>query len=214
MDSQSALKALDSIHTSSTLVRDCKKILNDVGNLCNVTLMWVPGHSNEVGNDLADLLARQGSSLHISWAVDIPTPVVFFKDQIKSLLLKESTKRWTKSENVGKHIWNDFNIKRSKELLRKDRKYIRKLMFLTTGHWTIGRHGRRLGIATNLVCPGCGILAQDTDIEHAWCLCPSLCAKRLKYLGNYSFNNVQDLGSISIEKKISFLNNIKWFDNI
>ncbi|WP_333765062.1 ribonuclease H family protein [Streptomyces sp. IBSBF 2390] len=59
VDSQGDLKAMDFLTTSSTLVRDCKISLNQLSSKFTVTLMWVPGHSNVEGNELADLLARQ-----------------------------------------------------------------------------------------------------------------------------------------------------------
>ena len=173
VDSQAAIKALAAFHTTSILVKECKELLNQVGGRIQITIMWVPGHSNVPGNDMADLLARQGSSQHISWAVKIPTPPAFFKELVRRKLWEKSSDRWTKSKNVGTNIWDSFSCKQSTLLLGKSRIYIRKVIYFSTGHWTFGRHARRLGILDDLCCPGCGLAAEDTDIEHVWCVCPA-----------------------------------------
>ena len=61
-DSQAALKALQAIRTSP-LVHQCQKALNDISARHVVGLYWVPGHARVRGNEIADELARGGSSL-------------------------------------------------------------------------------------------------------------------------------------------------------
>lgn len=52
-----------------------------------------------------------------------------------------------------------FNSKQSR-LLLTDWRWI---VFLTTGHWSIGRPARRLGVDYAKDCPGYGFCAQETD---------------------------------------------------
>jgi ribonuclease HI len=59
-DSQVALKALKAIRTTSLLVHQCHKALNDISALHAMGLYWVPGHAGVRGNDIADRLARCG----------------------------------------------------------------------------------------------------------------------------------------------------------
>ncbi|WP_443057067.1 ribonuclease H family protein [Streptomyces sp. IBSBF 2390] len=56
VDSQAAIKALSSFRTTSSLIKECKGMLNNLGSLCDLTIMWVPGHTNIQGNEDADLL--------------------------------------------------------------------------------------------------------------------------------------------------------------
>ena len=43
-------------------MQQCLKVLNDISNLHTVELYWVPGHAGVNGNEIADKLARGGST--------------------------------------------------------------------------------------------------------------------------------------------------------
>ena len=60
-DSQAALKALQVARTTSPLVQQCQKVLNDISTQHAVGLYWVPEHAGVQGNKIADKLARDGS---------------------------------------------------------------------------------------------------------------------------------------------------------
>lgn len=75
VDSQAALKAFDSIKTSSVMVKNCKESLNNLGRVCEVVLIRTPRHSNIECNEIADYVANRGADMHISWAENIPLPL-------------------------------------------------------------------------------------------------------------------------------------------
>ena len=52
-DSQAALKALQPVRTTSPLVRQSQKALNDICARHVVGLYWVPGHAAVGGNEIA-----------------------------------------------------------------------------------------------------------------------------------------------------------------
>jgi len=60
-DGQAALKALQAAKTTSLLIRQCQKALNDISTRHAVGLYWVPGHAGVRENEIADKLARDGS---------------------------------------------------------------------------------------------------------------------------------------------------------
>jgi ribonuclease HI len=49
-DSQAALQALQTVRTTSPLVQQCQKTLNDISTRHAVGLYWVPGHTGVRGN--------------------------------------------------------------------------------------------------------------------------------------------------------------------
>jgi ribonuclease HI len=61
-DSQAAIKALNNFQINSKLVWDCHQSLMRLADRNSVQLIWVPGHMGIDGNEMADQLARQGSS--------------------------------------------------------------------------------------------------------------------------------------------------------
>jgi len=61
-DSQAALKALQSSKTTSSLVAETKSALKRLSIFNSVRLLWVPGHSNIPGNEVADVLAKQAAT--------------------------------------------------------------------------------------------------------------------------------------------------------
>jgi len=62
-ESQVALKALQAIRTTSPLVQQCQKALNDISTWHVVGLYRVPGHAGVRGIEIVDDLARDSSVL-------------------------------------------------------------------------------------------------------------------------------------------------------
>jgi ribonuclease HI len=60
-DSQATLKELQAAKTSSSLVRQCQKMLKVISTRHTVELYWVPGHAGLRGNEIADKLAKDSS---------------------------------------------------------------------------------------------------------------------------------------------------------
>jgi hypothetical protein len=63
-DSQAALEALQDMKTTSPLVQQYQRALDDISTYHSVGLFWVPGHSGIRGNGITDELAREGSAHH------------------------------------------------------------------------------------------------------------------------------------------------------
>jgi ribonuclease HI len=62
--SQVALKSLQATKTTSRLVQQCQRALDDISTYHSAGLFWVLRHSGECGNEIAEELAKEGSARH------------------------------------------------------------------------------------------------------------------------------------------------------
>ncbi|KAK9722580.1 RNase H [Popillia japonica] len=70
VDSQAAIRGLCELGYSAglhPLIADCRRIIYQIKETGNVTLVWVPGHKSIFGNEKANLLAIDGSSEEIRY---------------------------------------------------------------------------------------------------------------------------------------------------
>ena len=72
IDSQAAIKALDSRTVTSRLVLDTINELNDASKNRQIRLYWTKAHTGTTGNELADQAAKEGRRLALVEAVAMP----------------------------------------------------------------------------------------------------------------------------------------------
>ena len=96
-DSQAALKALASHQITSKLVAEASdKLQNLVNAGVNVRLVWVKAHVNHVGNERADVLAKEGTRLPDDDIVMVATPAIHFRNSIKAAAEARWENEWEK----------------------------------------------------------------------------------------------------------------------
>jgi hypothetical protein len=135
-DSQAAIKANNS-QINSKLAWDCHQSLVRLAEHNRVQLIWVPGHMGIDGNEMADQLARQGSSCPFIG----PEPAL----GISAKIAREVIRGWTNRKHT--EYWQSIHrqrqardfLKRSSatragELLSLSRNQLRILTGLFTGH--------------------------------------------------------------------------------
>ncbi|XP_054723946.1 zinc finger protein 233-like [Uloborus diversus] len=127
-DSQAVLKALHRDCFSTKTVWECHNALVRLAGSNRVSLYWVPGHRDIVGNELADQLAEQGSNAPFMG----PEPVLCLpcnavRTTAKNLLMDESYGQWLQSESQrqAKTLNQQPPWLRSKELLNLSRNEIK-----------------------------------------------------------------------------------------
>ena len=184
IDSQSAIKALASYSTRQKSVADGKRALNKLVELGNdVTLNWIPGHSGQPGNTIADHLAKNGAE-NGDWGLEPRLPVS--ECVIKSIINKwkdeEHSRTWEQREDCRqtklvlpevKHNWGEKILEQGKGM--------RVLTQLVTGHANLKRHRNIMGMEEDDICDFCG---DSQTAIHILTDCPRFLELRRSKFGN------------------------------
>jgi ribonuclease HI len=172
-DSQAALKALQAVRTTSPLVHQCQKALNDISARHVVGLYWVPRHAGVWGNEIADGLARDGEGRGFIG----PEPVlgVSWRD------IQNRHGCWLNSQHCASWSGLSSSLRQARELisgpsLGNRAKFLsftriqsRVVTGLLTVHNTLRRHFFLMELVNSPVCRGCGV--KEETFAHVLCEC-------------------------------------------
>ena len=178
-DSQAALTAVQAVGTTSPLVQQYQKALNDISTRHAVGLYWVLGHAGVRGNEIADELARGGSVLGFLG----PEPALGVSRQdirrIGRWLVNQQWVRWRVLEDTRRQarelvLGTCLGVKAS--FLFFNRTQIRVVTGLLTGHNTLRRHLHLVGLSESSLLRRCG--AEDETSAQILCECEALASLR------------------------------------
>ena len=168
VDSQSAIKALQSYTTFMKSVLECKKLVNKVGEANTICINWIPGHTGQLGNEIADRLAKLGADMEADGA----EPRV----AISQCVIKSATEKWFR--NRQDQDWqNRVDCRQTKLVLPAtghrwgqctkylNRNEMRILTQIATGHGCLQRHKFNMGLVDR---PNCELCGEETD-SHTYC---------------------------------------------
>jgi hypothetical protein len=136
-DSQAAIKALDSLRINSKLVWDCHQSLVKLAEHNRIQLLWVLGHMGIDGNEIADQLARQGSSHPFTG----PEPALGISAKVARGVITDWTSRkhkehWQsiRGQIQAKGFLKKPSARQAGELLNLSRNQIKIMTALLTGY--------------------------------------------------------------------------------
>ncbi|XP_063708852.1 uncharacterized protein LOC134837407 [Culicoides brevitarsis] len=174
--------------------------------------MWVPGHSNICGNEIADELAREGSER--TYSEEEPCLGIALqtaKSAIFEWLIDETTRYWEFEERrLSEHV-NRFvpyrSLTRTKELINMNITQVRVVVAFLTGHARLNKLMSRMGYRNSSDCRICH--SAEETAKHILCDCPYLEHKRMLLLG--STNGIlepEEFREFSLKEIFSFLKRV------
>ena len=185
IDSQSAIRALESYTLINKSVMECKRLCNKLCEMNNqVTLNWIPAHSGQLGNGIADGLAKFGAS-HPSEGVEPRLPV-------SQCVISSAIKAWGKEQH--QRLWSNRSDCRQTKLILPsvyhrwnrgiysyERRHLRILTQLVTGHASLKRHLYLMGMVDSPNCE-CG---EPQEAVHLLTDCNEYREERMKAFGHF-----------------------------
>jgi len=112
-----------------------------------ISLIWVPGHRDIVGNCIADELARQGTIMPLLPGKEkVGMPMATCKLNLKNYFNKLANTHWQNAPQwrISHQTWPLINNKRASELLKFSRTECGMLVWALTDHWLVGTQAGRL----------------------------------------------------------------------
>jgi hypothetical protein len=183
-----ALKALQAVRTSP-LVHQRQKALYDTSTWYAVGLYWVPGHAGIQGNEIADRLARVGSSLRFLG----PKPAL----GVSRRDLQKGLSRWFVNQHGAQWHGLGDTQRQARELisgpslctrakfLTFNRTKSRAVTGLLMGHNTLRRHLYLVRLLGSPLCRKCGV--REETSAHILCEGEALASLRHVYRAPFSW---------------------------
>ena len=188
-DSQAVINTADSTLCNNSMARDTISLLNQLGLLHKVTLFWVPGHTNVVGNDRADELARLGSDTKpIGPEPCLPFSRNHSNTEIREVTLSNHLIQYKKQDisEKGKIPLTDYLKLHRYKSLNFQAIHIKWLTWTFSGHSPLFYFQHKIGKASSPLCDFCQT-EEETSI-HFLGYCARYATVRLRILGHIIMN--------------------------
>ena len=215
-DCQTAIKAMNNLHTRSRLVQETRKEMNELVKTGRVTeVHWIRAHKGYLGNEIADRIAKEGAEGEgIKLRVALPFA-------IKKTKIKEET------GGVWKKEWKTCKIKGGKDLgiapgqnwasILKDlnRKELGQMIRLLTGHnylrggiWQAQGSTDRERTIEISKCRRCQEEIETTS--HLIARCPAVAYQRWTIFEKFFITNIEDEEHDKVHKFLCQINIKVW----
>ena len=178
-DSKSALEALENQQSRNDEVQRLAQSIDRLhkSHKVNITLQWIPGHSEVEGNEIADRLAKQGASKE---QPNIPVNQETTKQILRNISKEEWYNRWA-TGSTGRAVFHEMSRPKSKDNINLLNRPDQSAIFqLRTGHGKINAHLNRLNPTHPPLCRHCAHPYETTT--HILFECPKLVGERRKLL--------------------------------
>ena len=120
------------------------------------------------------------------------------------MLKDKSDKCWREAPGMRQakeHIIRP-NVRLTKVLLSYDRKDLRIIVGILTGHYHLNQHLCRIGVTDNPECRWC--LEEDETVSHILCECPALARLRRTHLEGTMVSS-EDIEQVQPKRLLKFV---------
>ena len=199
-DSKSVLQCIKNVSLPSKAIKDLMSTLTKFSNEFKreITLQWIPSHCNIGGNEAADKLAKEGSSME---QPENPVPQNTCKQIIKSNIQIQWMSDWAQ-DKTGRKLFPYMPKPNKKDNLNQLNRKQQAIIFrLRTQHVPLNAHLNRFNPMHEPLCPLCDH-AYET-VEHFLFDCQKLQDLRENFLPpkpdieNTLYGSVDQLGMTS-----------------
>ena len=197
VDSQAALRSLDTPFTESDLVRRTKSSLNIIGSSNKLELRWVRAHRGWKFNEVADMYANEGREQEeIPDNIPSPSKRVMFA-AIEKAMRDKWEELWDKEPGCRQSRFFIMGPCKSKarKLILNSRLVLGRLVRFLTGHAFLRRqnavvfHGHSPPPG-DISCRMCEDPDKDETPHHLITECEALCHWRISTLGSFLLQEV------------------------
>ena len=195
-DSLSAIQAVSAAKVTTGTVADAMQALKTLAIYNSVRLVWVPGHSGVEGNERADLLAKEAASTpFIGPEPSLGISTTTLRSSLYNWADKEQTRLWKAQPGCrqAKLFLTGLNRSLTRYALRLDRRHLRILSGLLTGHGSLNRHLKVMGLKQDALCPLCQ--EEDETPVHFIAQCSATALLRMNIFAAYTLP-VEELPNI------------------
>ena len=178
-DAKSVLEALRNEDLKDMTIRKLTRTISNfiAAHTVDITLQWIPGHTNIPGNEHADKLAKQGARC----PQQNNTASMNTAKQIINQNKKEDWRNEWANNATGRSIFNYMTTPNPKDPINSLKREEQVTIFrLRSQHAPLNSHLKRIGVVTDSRCPLCP--CPDETVAHFLFNCPTLNALRKEFL--------------------------------
>ncbi len=150
----------------SGLVLQIKQLIDLLKKEVSIGIEWVRGHTGVVANELADMLAKDGTTIAThGCALWLPITKSDFKKDIRTFINREWQKRWKEEEDckITKSFLPTVNRDRFKLIKGETIVNLKLMVAIITGHGFLGGHLKKLN---HKFSPFCNFCKDEIETSH------------------------------------------------
>ena len=151
-DNQALIKCFNKVTYDDLLITELFSIMAKLRTTNEVKIIWIRGHTGNLGNEIADRLAKRGSKLAFYGPEPaVPISWTTLRTAVKTITEGKHRKEWLDSStsNHTRWIWGELNRGKSRVLTNLKVTNIGRMVQMITGHGMMAKHQHRLGNTDN-----------------------------------------------------------------